>query len=461
MDLDLEARLDLLDKSSLVVFVDGEVVLEEGGPPSDAMYVVRKGSIELERDGDVLDVLEPGESFGYPSLLSGAHPSFDVRARGSTTCLRIDRATAERLFGSGPGLRFLVSGLRERAGLAERHDPGGLLQPIELAPTLDALTQVLIRVPDTIAGLRDEGFDAVAIGRAVSRLLDAGTSRAIDLTMDIHGRSPVPWAWLAFGSIARREPGLAPDQDHTVVWEGDAGADGYFEEIAQAVTSTLAGAGLPPCPSGVLATSPGWRGPIDRWIEALLAPGTVTAQSTFLLALALDLRKVAGSLKMDDHLRDLTHSVRGTELGWRIARLAAEVRPPVGQFGGLVTERLDDRRVLDLKQGGLLAVTDLARVAAIRCGSLARSTHGRLTDAVAGGSLDHDEARDLRGAFETFGELRIDRQIACHRRGAPIDSLVEPAALGSVSRSRLRQAFRVVDAAQGRLRGAVGGGRFG
>ena len=459
-DLGPEALVELRNAAERVSFVGGDLVLEEGGAPAESLYVVLEGSIELERDGEALDVLGPGESFGFPSLLSGTHPAFDVRANGSTACLRIDRATAERVLGSGQGLRFLAVELRERAELAERHDPGGLLRPIERARDVDGLVDATAGFPGAMADLRDEGYGALAVARATSRLIDAATSRAIDLAIGEQGSPPASWAWLAFGSVARREPGLAPDQDHTIVWEGGEDADPYFTKIAETVTGALARAGLPPCRSGVVATSPTWRGPIERWSTSLLAGRGTAARTAFLLALAIDLRRVAGPLSVEVTIRRLMDGVRRSELGLRVARLAVEIRPPLGSLGGMVTERRGGRRVIDLKQGGLLAVTDLARVAAIRCGLEATATLERLHGSVTGGSLEGEAARALEEAFETFNELRIDRQVQCVRTGEEVDAYVEPASLDPVSRSRLRQAFRVVDAAQARLHAELGGGRI-
>jgi len=455
------ALVELRDGAERVSFAGGDLVLEEGGAPADALFLILQGSIELQRDGEVLDALGPGESFGFPSMLSGTHPAFDVRANGATTCLRIDRAAAEHVLGSGPGLQFLALQLRQRAGLAERHDPGGLVRAIEHARDFDALAQTATRLPTVMADLRDEGFGALAVARATAHLVDVATRRAIDLAIGERDAPPAPWAWLAFGSVARREPGLAPDQDHTIVWDGGEDLDPYFAEIATAVTNVLAAAGLPPCPSGVVATLPSWRGPIERWVRTVLLPGHAVARSAFRLALALDLRKVAGPMEMAPTVGRLMDGVRAGDLGWRVARLAVEVRPPLGSLGGLATERRDGRRVVDLKHGGLLAVTDLARLAALQGGVKATGTLERLQRAVAMGSLDGDEANALAEAFETFSELRFDRQVACVRGGWAVDSYVEPAGIDPVSRSRLRQAFRVVDRAQARLHAQLGGGRLG
>ena len=58
----------------------GDVALVEDGKPSEAFYVIRDGSMELVHEEEVIDILEPGEGFGHPSLLTGLAPTFTVRA---------------------------------------------------------------------------------------------------------------------------------------------------------------------------------------------------------------------------------------------------------------------------------------------------------------------------------------------------------------------------------------------
>src|SRR4249920_501742 len=70
-------------------YAAGDLVLVEDGTPAHHLYVVRTGSVELLHEEEVIDVLEPGEAFGHPSLLSGMAPAFDVRAREPTVCLLV------------------------------------------------------------------------------------------------------------------------------------------------------------------------------------------------------------------------------------------------------------------------------------------------------------------------------------------------------------------------------------
>jgi CBS domain-containing protein len=64
--------------------------------------------------GQVVDVVGPGESFGHPSLLSGLAPAFTVRARERTTCYLVPRDQALRVFGRPSGAGYLATTLRHR-----------------------------------------------------------------------------------------------------------------------------------------------------------------------------------------------------------------------------------------------------------------------------------------------------------------------------------------------------------
>src|SRR5919198_1368901 len=82
-----DAELEEAAASARVeAFAAGATILAEDGQPAHALYVVRSGAVELRHDEETIDVLEPGEAFGHPSLLSGLAPAFDVLAREPTEC---------------------------------------------------------------------------------------------------------------------------------------------------------------------------------------------------------------------------------------------------------------------------------------------------------------------------------------------------------------------------------------
>jgi CBS domain-containing protein len=110
-DAELEA---VVEASSLRQYEDADTILVEDGPPADCFYVVRSGAVELVHEDEVIDVIEPGEGFGHPSLLTGMAPAFTVRAHGSASCYLIPREPALRLLGTPAGLRFVATSFRER-----------------------------------------------------------------------------------------------------------------------------------------------------------------------------------------------------------------------------------------------------------------------------------------------------------------------------------------------------------
>jgi CBS domain-containing protein len=95
-------------------FPAGTLIFFEDGPPSEGWYVLREGAIELLHDGQAIETLEPGESFGHPSLLTGLSPAFSVRAREDCVCALLAPEAARRALGSVAGSAFVAASMRKR-----------------------------------------------------------------------------------------------------------------------------------------------------------------------------------------------------------------------------------------------------------------------------------------------------------------------------------------------------------
>ncbi len=140
-----------------------------------------------------------------------------------------------------------------------------------------------------------------------------------------------------------------------------------------------------------------------------------------------------------------------------LGRRALELKPPTGFFRDLVVEhRGEHAGRLDIKRGGILIVNNLARVYAVQAGVAAKGTPARLGAAVGAGALDSDVARELIEAFRFLWEVRLQHQTVQVHAGAVPDDFVDPAALGPVSRSGLKEAFRAVARAQRSLETDLG-----
>ena len=114
-------------------FVGGTVILQQGGEPATALYVVRKGAVELLDDGQVLDLLLEGEVFGQFSLLAHDVPSLTVRAHEDTLCYLVPEAVADPLLGTEAGLSFVVGSMRRR--IASATDAGAEAPDARLRPS--------------------------------------------------------------------------------------------------------------------------------------------------------------------------------------------------------------------------------------------------------------------------------------------------------------------------------------
>jgi CRP-like cAMP-binding protein len=90
----------------------GEVVLEEGRP-SDGLYVVLSGEVQVTIKGARVALLREGELFGERSLLTRSPAGATVRAARHTSLLRLPRADFNALILSHPQVLELVSELTD------------------------------------------------------------------------------------------------------------------------------------------------------------------------------------------------------------------------------------------------------------------------------------------------------------------------------------------------------------
>ena len=95
-------------------FQTGEDVLVEDGVPTAGLWVIVTGSMGLVHEGEVIQVLEPGECFGHPSLLTGMAPAFTVRAREPSTCALFDAAAGRRVLATEAGAAYIAQTMRKR-----------------------------------------------------------------------------------------------------------------------------------------------------------------------------------------------------------------------------------------------------------------------------------------------------------------------------------------------------------
>jgi CBS domain-containing protein len=336
-----------------------------------------------------------------------------------------------------------------------RHTPFAIRSAIERAPNrVDAVTAAH-DLPEVVAALIEGSADPVAVGHVAAIVVDALTKRLLELGLEHEGPAPAPWAWLALGSAARQEQSLHTDQDHALAYDVEEVAreetDAYFARLAESVTSGLESAGIPRCKGDAMATHPLMRRSLAAWVEAFRGwIADANATGSIYSSIVYDYRQVAGPLDAEPALDEVVRSAR-TNRGFihQLGRRALDRPPPTGFFRDLVVEGKGEHAgTLDVKRGGITTIGNLARVYAVRAGSVERRTLGRLAAAASAGEVDPDVAGELAESFRFLWEIRLRNQAAQVRAGKPPDDFVDPTTLGPVARRGLREAFRVITRAQ-------------
>ena len=87
---------------------------------------------------------------------------------------------------------------------------------------------------------------------------------------------------------------------------------------------------------------------------------------------------------------------------------------------------------------------DLARFFALQGGIVAKGTVERLRGAARVGTIDDDTHDALMEAYHVLLETRLGHQVGRILDGRAPDTLIDPSALGSMDRARLKDAFRAV-----------------
>jgi CBS domain-containing protein len=329
-----------------------------------------------------------------------------------------------------------------------------LRQRIARAQSVDDLAEAARELRPAVIAMHDARAAAASVMAVYVVVVDALTRRLLELTVADLGEPGAEFAWLALGSQARREAMPSSDVDSAIAWFGDHSDDRVRPDLlalGRTVVAGLEACGLRADAHGATASDPlfvrslhSWQRAVRSWIA-----DPTQDKALILVSVLVDSRPVWG-VHMGTPVADTFRlAPRNPALLRLLARFALSHRPPTGFFRGLVVEHTGEHRGrLDLKQGGMIPIVDLARWAGISAGVTSASTNERLRAASAAGTLSAGDALTLRDAFELINSLRLEHQVAQLRDGQPLDDYVNPSELSALMRSHLREAFRAVTSVQ-------------
>ncbi len=425
------------DSSALIVR-DGELLIV-----TDADIRARVVAERLSPENPVIRIARPAV-VAEPTRLA-VDVVIDMLDRGADHVAIVDGRTVLGVVSS-----IDLMGIESRSPFALRHR---LLQ----AQGEDELVAAAGGLGALLAALLDAGLAAPQIGRVLTLQFDTITGRLLDFALASEGTPPVAWAWLAFGSAARRELTLGSDQEHGFAYAdpADPEVDALLERIAASVTAGLERCGFKRDANAVLAAESLWRMPASAWAQTFADCLAKPDRSHLIRAtVAFDFRLVAGGLEITPPLVELIRSARQhPDFVRRLARTATDYKPPLGFRGALATGRGDGSPAgkVDVKRGGMLPIVNLARFHAIVNQVTISATLDRLVAAEQLGALPREDATALREALAIAWKVRLEHHAAQIAAGTPPDDFVDPTELPPLLRNDLREAFRAIARAQKQL----------
>ncbi|MBS0013399.1 MAG: CBS domain-containing protein [Desulfobacterales bacterium] len=345
--------------------------------------------------------------------------------------------------------------------LAQGRSPVYLMREIQLADSVEQLNARHKQVPGLIKSMIDSGAIANHLNRIITELSDAILKKIIGFAIDEMGEPPVDFAFMIMGSEGRKEQTLKTDQDNAIVFADvpknkEKEVQSFFLALGEKVCNWLNEAGYSLCEYEIMARNPKWCQPLSKWKQYFhqwiheADPESLLHSSIF-----FDFRLGFGQADIIEELRtDLFKSLSGWAGFYRhFAENALHFKPPLDFFGNLILKTREGRKnSLDIKTPMRLIV-DFARIYALQNRIATTNTMERLEEVQRKGALEKQDYEELALAYGFLMHLRLAHQVnvLVEEKQNP-DNLIEPNKLTHIERQSLKEAFKRIKIAQGKMR---------
>lgn len=328
-------------------------------------------------------------------------------------------------------------------------NPLYLIQEIEAATSVEQLAQLGLKMTDMLQYAVSTNADIQSLMQLIAHFNDAMTRRLIFVLDSREGiRLPEGAAYLVLGSEGREEQTLRTDQDSAIVYADDLAPEKLVEvkRFADRIVSALESVGVPLCPGNMMANNPDWCHSLTEWKRLTESWITMpTPDHTVFFGVFQDLRVLHGDPAFGDelhaHLCECTGS--NTIIFPNLARTITAFKAPIGLFGRfLVDKKGDNKGKLDLKKGGLFAITRGISLLALEAGITGGTTWEKM------GRLEHlnvlaaNDLATIRESFTFLMKMRLERQLQAVSTGEVPSNFVDPQVLSEKEKKRLQKALK-------------------
>lgn len=332
----------------------------------------------------------------------------------------------------------------------QKSDPVQLIGRLYKAESVAMLKRYAAEIPDLLKRFSNNIDDISLMGKLLSGLSDALTSRLIQLFQHERGDAPCQFAWICFGSQAREEQTLHSDQDNGLVLPNTLNEEQkvYFSEMGRYVCDHLHECGIIHCPGNIMASNPECRGSVVQWVTRFNKWITEPTPHAMLnCKIYFDIRFIDGNNDLyNDLVQGLTKIARNDLF---YAAMATDINAnsvPIGLFNQFKLEKSKTTsRFLDLKKRGVVIINDIARLYALKAGIKRSNTLERLDALAKFNLISKKDLFDLKDCWRFLTQLRLRTQI--NQEGLP-GNCINPENLSSLERHQLKEAFYLIKQAQ-------------
>ena len=332
----------------------------------------------------------------------------------------------------------------------QKSDPVQLIGRIYKAHSIVDLKRYAGEIPELLRSFSYNIEDISLIGKLLSGLTDALTSRLIHLFQEENGAAPTSFCFICFGSQAREEQTLHSDQDNGLLLPDDLSEQhqAYFKHMGEFVCEQLVECGIRRCPGNIMASSDECRMSVSQWCERFFKwIKSPTPNAMLNCKIFFDLRFIEGSNALYSGFCEQLNRISRDELFY--AAMATDIRAssvPIGLFNKLKTQKNDNNhKYIDLKKRGVVIINDIVRLYALKAGIKRANTQERLDALLKHSLLNKDDIYNLKDCWRFLTQLRFSTQI--NEEGLP-SNCINPDKLTSLERHQLKEAFYLVKQAQ-------------
>ena len=323
------------------------------------------------------------------------------------------------------------------------------------------------QLKDCFIRMVNEDANSHMVGRAMSEIGRSFKQRLLELAEEELGEPPIPYCFLALGSMARDEQLIVTDQDNAIILDNryqESKHGDYFKKLASFVCDGLAACGYSYCTGNIMATNPEFRKTQSQW-ENCFADWIDDPNPQALLncSIFFDLNGVYGRVKWAEQLNGfiLRRAKKNNRFLACLAHNALNRKPPLGFFKDFVMEK-DGRHnnSINLKRRGTAPLADLIRVHALAIGSQSQNSFQRLEDIIEASILPKSKGEDLQHAMELISLVRLRHQALDIESDIEPDNNIEPENMSDFERRNLKDAFLVLSNAQNFLKYRYSANKF-